>query len=165
MASVIEEVHSRWFTYFPTLQYSAQEFYTHIEKQIEAKKVSSIRVRRVNFGGLFSKREYLRIRENDLIFDVCLASYGTGCFISWWMGESKGSIYKLLAKIPFIRFFLELRATYKPYIQWDYITMFQECVRASILEAIDIVTTDKDIRKLTEAERMVTDRRSIIHAK
>lgn len=160
MASVIKQIHSRWYHYFPDFQLSAQEFYTLVENQLKSKEVSSIRIKRVNFGGLFSKREYLRIQDGENIFDICAAPYGKGYFISWWMGESRAMSKNLLGKIPVIGPKLDNILDSKTYYQWDTITMFQECARTSILEAIDSISTKKGLRMLSESERMVKDDKS-----
>lgn len=160
MALVIKQIHSRWYHYFPDFQLSAHEFYTLVETQLKSKEVSSIRIKRVNFGGLFSKREYLRIQDGENIFDVCAAPYGKGYFISWWMGESVGYIKSLLIRIPLIGPAFDTYYSYKTYYQWDTITMFQECARTSILEAIDGISTKKGIRMLSELERQVRDDKS-----
>lgn len=159
MATIIKQIHSRWYHYFPELQLSAQEFYALVEKQISSRQVKSIRAKRIKFGGLLSKREYLRVQDGEHIFDICAAPYGTGYFVSWWMGESRQSIKDLLGKIPILGPALDNYFDSKTYFQWDVLTMFQECVRTSILEAIDGVTTEKGLRKLSETERLISDKK------
>ncbi len=54
-------------------------------------------------GGLLSSsRQYFRIKNKDLVFDVCAAPYGKGFFISWWLYETEGIASNLfLSLTPF----------------------------------------------------------------
>ena len=65
---------------------SSAEFYEAIEREIEARKLTGLeitRIERSEGGPLSAKREYLRLRRERLVFDVCAASFGTEWFFSW----------------------------------------------------------------------------------
>src|SRR5206468_1423098 len=62
------------------------EFYQMIEKELTARKVPGLEISRVEWseGGLLSdKREYLRLRRERLVFDICAAPFGTSYFFSF----------------------------------------------------------------------------------
>ena len=64
---------------------STEEFYEAIEAELAAMQVPELEITRELFreGGLFSsRREYLRLRRERLIFDVCAAPFGTSYFFS-----------------------------------------------------------------------------------
>jgi hypothetical protein len=69
---------------------SIREFYDAIESDLAARKVPGMQISREHFaeGGLFSAtREYLRMRRERLVFDVCSAPFGRGWFYSYRFAE------------------------------------------------------------------------------
>ena len=94
MAKQPAVVFSNWYHLLEGLQESSKDFYTSLEEAIKKRELPEINVSRVNYreGGIFSaEREYLRVEREDLLFDVCAAPFGTGFFISWWLGEDRPS--------------------------------------------------------------------------
>src|ERR1044071_5645254 len=76
---------AHWYRLFDRLEASPQEFYRSLEQAIRERQVPSLRIARVGWleGGLLSgRREYLRLRRERLIFDICAAPFGTGFFVS-----------------------------------------------------------------------------------
>lgn len=64
---------------------SSEEFYAAIEAELTAKQIPDLTITRELFaeGGLFSpKREYLRMRRERLVFDICASPFGTSFFFS-----------------------------------------------------------------------------------
>ena len=64
---------------------SADEFYRAVEDELAEKNVPDIELTRELFaeGGLLSsQRQYLRMRRERLVFDVCAAPFGTSFFFS-----------------------------------------------------------------------------------
>lgn len=75
---------------------STDEFYRSIEAELTAKEVPDLEVTRELFseGGLLSsQREYLRLRRERLIFDVCAAPFGTSFFFSIRFAEIPVVLY------------------------------------------------------------------------
>ena len=94
MAKQPAVVFSNWYHLLEGLQESSKGFYASLEEAIRKRELPEINVSRVNYreGGIFSaEREYLRVEREDLLFDVCAAPFGTGFFISWWLGEDRPS--------------------------------------------------------------------------
>jgi hypothetical protein len=76
---------SHWYVIVDGFQFSTQDFYQEIEKELTARKVPGLRVSRVEYheGGLLSdKRIYLRLARERLAFDVCAAPFGRAYFFS-----------------------------------------------------------------------------------
>lgn len=73
----------RWT--FEQFECSPEEFYKSIEQELEVRQMPGLTIERIEHkeGGLLSaKRVYLRIRRERLVFDICLAPFGTYWFIS-----------------------------------------------------------------------------------
>jgi len=84
------EVQSHWSTLLDGLQFSPQEFYVKLEKALQARQVPDLKVSRVEWkegGALSARREYVRLQRERLVFDICGAPFGTGFFVSEWMGQ------------------------------------------------------------------------------
>jgi len=147
-------VHSNWSHYFDKLQFSAQEFYSLVETIATERQMPNVKISRVQYNEasiLSDKREYLRIERKEDIFDICAAPFGTGFFISYWLGEPKHSMRDLASKIPGVGAVAEGMQG-STYYQMDTASMFKLCVKDSITEAIEQITTAQGVRGLSEAE-------------
>lgn len=74
-----------WYVPLLDFKISTQDFYTAVEKELAERRVPDLEISRVAFaeGGVLSaKREYLRLRRERLIFDICSAPFGTSWFFS-----------------------------------------------------------------------------------
>ncbi len=92
MSIPVSEVINRWSHLFPDFALSANDFYAALQKELQSQQMPKTEISRVTHkeGGVFSSsREYLRIKHNDLVFDVCAAPFGTNFFISWWLYETE----------------------------------------------------------------------------
>jgi len=153
-------IHSRWHKPFDSVQFSAKEFYSEIEQAIKKREVSGIKidsVTHVNYNLLSSSREYLQIRRDDSMFLVCAAPFGTGFFISWWLGKTISLWEDIVPRIPLIGKGLAYLMFSKTFYQMDTETMFKEMVQQSVLEVIDGMTNAKGLRGLSELERRPID--------
>ena len=85
-----DEVHNHWYSLVDNFQFVTADFYQMIEKELTVRKVPGLEMSRVEFGegGVLSdKREYLRLRRERLVFDICAAPFGTSCFFSFRLVE------------------------------------------------------------------------------
>ena len=147
---------AHWYHLTEGLQESSQKFYASLEEGVRKRQISDIKLSRIDYkeGGIFSaKREYLRVKWKKYIFDICAAPFGTGFFISWWLGTKPSSIMGLVYMIPFVGALLV--RTFKPetYYQMDSTLMFQESIHLAVLEALDQTTAASGLRTLSESER------------
>jgi hypothetical protein len=84
------DVLSHWYALIPGFNTSTHEFYQSIEKQLKDRQVPGLEIARVEFaegGILSSKREYLRMTRERLVFDICAAPFGTAYFFSCRFAE------------------------------------------------------------------------------
>jgi len=153
------QIVSHWNTMIEGLQVSPKEFFSAVEQEIERRQTPETKFSRIDWreGGLMSaKREYLRVRRKDLAFDVCGAPFGSGFFVSWWLGEVPSGILAVLARIPglslAVYWYLRIFKT-ETYYKYDTASMFQSLVHASVLSVIDDFTTAKGLRALADTER------------
>lgn len=80
------EVIEHWYSLISSENFSSKEIYDLIEKEIVAQKVPGLAISHIDLaeGGLLSdKREYLRMKRERLIFDVCAAPVGVNYFFSY----------------------------------------------------------------------------------
>src|SRR5690348_8792461 len=84
------EVHKHWYSAIDNFQFLSSDFYRMIQEQLDLRKVPGLEVSRIEFseGGLLShKREYLRLKRERLVFDICAAPFGTSYFFSFRLVE------------------------------------------------------------------------------
>jgi hypothetical protein len=80
------EVLKHWYVLFDNFETVTSEFYQAIEQDLEKRELGGLEISRIEYdeGGLLSaKREYLRMRRERLVFDVCAAPFGTTWFFSY----------------------------------------------------------------------------------
>ena len=84
------EVFSHWHHPVSNFQTSTQDFYTSVEQALAPHKIPGIEISRIEWkeGGAFTaNRQYLRVRREKLVFDICAAPFGADYFFSWWLAE------------------------------------------------------------------------------
>ena len=80
-ADVIEH----WYALVPGFSTSSKDFYAGVENELKSREVPGLDIAHVDFaegGILSSKREYLRMTRERLVFDICAAPFGTAFFFS-----------------------------------------------------------------------------------
>jgi hypothetical protein len=80
-----EQVHDHWYTPLDDFQFSTAEFYQMVEQELAKRAVPKLEMSREQYheGGMLSdKREYLRLKRERLVFDICAAPFGTSYFFS-----------------------------------------------------------------------------------
>jgi len=85
-----EEVIEHWYALVPGCNAAGKEFYEGIEKELKDREVPGLDIAYVDFaegGVLSSKRQYLRMSRERLIFDICAAPFGTAYFYSCRFAE------------------------------------------------------------------------------
>lgn len=147
---------SHWYHLSENLQQSTQDFYTNVERSVNARNLPNVRISRIDFreGSILSaKREYLRVKCKELVFDICAAPYGNGFFVSWWLGEKLSGLLELLLMIPFLGALIAKTSKPATYYRLDTMLMYQESVHLAVLEILDGIISAKGMRTLSEAER------------
>lgn len=156
MAIPIAQILSHWSTLIPFFNTSSKQFYDDLKNIVTTHEMPNIKMEPVTHkeGGLLSSsRQYFRIKNKDLVFDVCAAPYGKGFFISWWLYETEGIASNLLKGTKVGNFLKDLSSK-KTFYQADNEAMFRSTVHACVVEAVDKMTEGKGTR-LTELERQI----------
>jgi hypothetical protein len=89
------DVIDHWYALIPGFNTSTKEFYEAIESELKAREVPGLELFRVDFaegGVMSSKREYLRMTRERLVFDICAAPFGKGYFFSCRFAEIPAAI-------------------------------------------------------------------------
>lgn len=138
---------------------SSDSFYSEVEALIKTHEMPDVKVSREKHkeGGIFSaKREYLRVKHDELVFDICAAPFGKDFFVSWWLYETEGIMRNML-KFTKVGEYLNERASKRTFFQADEESMFRSCVHQCVLEAIEKVTKGTSVRAMSELERAYKD--------
>jgi hypothetical protein len=147
---------SHWHKGFDDWQESVQRVYTSVEEEIKRRKIPDVKTSRIFYreGGILSaKREYLRVRRREHIFDICAAPFGTGYFFSWWLGETPGFFWRLILWIPILGGLLVRLFRPETYYRLDTALMFQGAVHSAVLRVIELLTEGKGVRALSEEDK------------
>jgi hypothetical protein len=150
---MLKETLGHWHHRFDNIPFSSQEFYTTLEETLSRRGVEGIETSRTTYaqGGILSpSREYLRIRYNEFVYDVCAAPFAKGYFVSWWMGELGSPLRDFFRNLPFIGKLFNRRA--KTFYELDTEIMFKETISLCVKEAIDTLTESKGVRKLMDTD-------------
>ena len=152
----VPTLNANWNTLLDNFEYSTQDFYKLLTVELKSHGIKQIRIdeKHISIGNVISvKRLYLRVKWKNYTYDCCLAPYGNGTFVSWWMFTEKTGMELLLSKIPFVGNYLVKAFFPVTYYSMDTASMFRTYAQASVLKVIDEITNDKGVRALTEAER------------
>ena len=135
---------------------SPSVLYERLEAEVLSEGIPRVEVTRTFWreGGWFSaRREYLRIRWNDLVFDICGFPVGNSFTVSWWLGTIENNVRNLIFEIPILGTFLEERFSPVTYYAIDVEASFQRAIHNSVLRVIDDLTEENELPRLAEFER------------
>lgn len=74
---------AHWYVPVLDFQSNAAEFYESVKADLKKREVPEMIIERIDFkegGWLSLDHEYLRLRRERVVFDICSARFGTG----WW---------------------------------------------------------------------------------
>jgi hypothetical protein len=147
---------SHWNQRIEGIQQSSADFYAEVERVIGTEGVEGIKTERVNIseGGIFSsKREYLQVRRGEHVYHICAAPFGSGFFLSSWLGHVESGFWTSLTGIPVLGYFAEKFLKPMTYYKIDTALMFQSIAHTAVLRVLDGLTNAKGLRALSESER------------
>jgi len=79
-------VYEQWITPILDFESNVSKFYAAVEDELKKWEVPDLITERITYkdgGPLSPAREYLRVRRENLVFDVCSAPFGK----SWWFSS------------------------------------------------------------------------------
>jgi len=97
--AIPDVVISHWSTLIEDFQGSSIAFYEALELALARRQLPATKNERIDYretGLLSAKREYIRVRREKIVFDVCAAPFGTGFFISYWLAEDRPQLNPLI---------------------------------------------------------------------
>lgn len=142
-------LHANWNTLLDNFEYSTKEFYKLLTEELESHDIQKISTKEkyISIGNKLSvKRLYLRVKWKNYTYDCCLAPFGNGTFISWWMFTEKTGFELLISKIPFAGNYLVNAFFPITYYTMDTASMFRSYAQASVLKVIEDITKESGIR-------------------
>lgn len=156
---LLDHVKSHWQQTIPHLDGSPTEFYEAVQALIREREMPDVNMQVVSWreGGILSdKRDYLRIRRGNVSFDLCVAPFGTGLFVSYWLCEHPTPLLEFAHSVPVVsRLTASLVRLFDPvtYYSVDAAGMFQGAVSACVLSVLDEMTTSQGLDPIPEGER------------
>ncbi len=140
MAGEDAQILARWNARLMGTTCTPMTFFELVTAAIENRGLSNITVactlRRE--GGIFSaNRIYLRVRYEDLFFDVSAFVAGSSLIVGYWLHRDHPGIQDLLSEVPILGFAIERWIRPTTYYIVDYISSFQELIHGSILDVVD----------------------------
>ena len=76
-----------WPELIEGMRFSTKEFYERTEAALQARNIPELEVTHVDIkegGPMTPRREYLRLRRERLVFDICAMPFGSGFYVSEW---------------------------------------------------------------------------------
>lgn len=145
------DIRSNWQSYLDGYTFSGEDFYNRVKVNIQIRKLNyDFDYELLHQKGFASDtRKYLRISMDEFVFYICAAEYGTGFFVSWWLGIKEE---RLIERVPILNTFLGRNRKNKSLYQLDTEIMFRTAIHRAVTEAIDEVLSEKG-KRLTELER------------
>jgi len=150
-----ETIRKPWQTFLDGVQISTNDFYEAIRAGLEERNITHVTITERSFleSHVFSAmRVYLRIAQNEYVYYVCAAPYGTGTFFSSWL-VIKGE--NMLEQIPLLSKLAGKDRRNKTFYQMDTEAMFRSAVHATVTTVVDTMATAKGLRGLTELDRQI----------
>ncbi len=142
---------SHWQQTVVGLQGTTSDFYQLVKAAIRAHDFPDVEVRTIELreaGPFSATRDYLRIEREDLSFDLCVAPFGKGLFVSSWLCQKPTFLLQVLAYFPGIHWLAngwEKLFSSPTYYRVDSAAMFLDGVHGCVLEIIDQLTRDQGV--------------------
>jgi len=159
MAKLPNSILSHWSHYFDEVPFSTQDFYKEVKKSILKRDIPGAEIAYVSLSsyGMFSeKRQYLKVTRNEFVFHICAAPFGSGFFLSWWLGETSNALLDFLESIPLLGLLFRKRKD-KTLFQLDTEGMYKGVIQSAVKEALDTLLTKKGLRNLDASQLQVED--------
>lgn len=153
----IDSLLAYWNTVLDSVQVPPSLFYEMVEEEISLRQIPHLQIMRVFWreGGWFSaRREYLRVRHQHLVFDICGFPISNSFAVSWWLGSIERNVKNLFFETPLIGGFLEEKLSPVTYFAIDSNTAYQRAIHNSVLRVVDELTEQNELPRLAGLERM-----------
>lgn len=152
----VENLLAHWSANLAGVQIRPSVFYGMVEENISAKQIPRIRISRVfrREGGLISdRRQYLRVKYKQLVFDICGFPICGSFAVSYWLELHDKTVANLFFEIPILGFVLERAFSPATYFNVDADAACQHAVHDSVLSVVDELTHENHLTRLTGQAR------------
>jgi hypothetical protein len=155
----IQNYHSNWNSMIDNFNFSSEEFYELLSKEVLSHDIPNIKTQEVflsQLGALSPKRLYLRIDWKGYRYYICCAPFGNGVFFSSWLLYRTPFLKSVIDKVPVVGTWMANSMFPTTFYTKDTASMLMTYMHESLLKVIDQVTKEKGIRSLSESERKPT---------
>ncbi len=150
-------IKEHWQNFLDGCQISTAEFYTAIRAGLADRQIPKVDLKEESFleRHVFSaKRVYLRVCQNEFVYYICAAPYGTGTFVSSWLCVKDGNV---LNRIPVLSKLAGKDRGNKTFYQMDTEAMFRLAVQTTVLDVVNTMTEAKGLRSFAELEKSLNN--------
>ena len=151
-----ENILARWQTALENTACSPLEFYERVEQSLAERELPNLQFAQItrSEGGWFSPRRiYLRIRYQNLYFDISAFVVGSSLIVGWWLHEDSSGVSDLLTELPGFGFLIERTIRAATYYSVDYLEYLQKAVHDSVLHVVDELSEENGLALLTDENR------------
>lgn len=156
---LLEDTISHWHATLEGVSVSTTDFYDQVQRKIfdwELPDITSKSIYLHEGSTLSCKRLYLRVRRRDLVYDIFVAPFGGGLFVSSWLALPSSTMLKIIAYIPLLgRLLSAIVRGFRPrtYFRVDSAICFQEITHSAVLNVLDELVSLQGATPLSELER------------
>lgn len=150
-------IKSHWQTFLDGFQISTDEFYNLVKEGLKERRITNVDMVQESLLEkhiLSAKRVYWRVTQDEYVFYICCAPYGTGTFVSSWLCIKDE---KLINRIPILNRLTGKDRANKTFYQMDTEAMFRAAIHTAVIAAVNSLTEAKGERRLTELEKQFKD--------
>lgn len=138
-------------TLFNGSELSAMDFYDNLTSRLinlDIKGISFDRVTLPDGGAFSSSHEAIRISRAPYYYDVYVAGFSNGIFVSWWFVERLSVLKGILASIPRIGVLWRIPPVL-PYYEIDTASAFRTLVEEAVHDVTSEMIETKGVRTLS----------------
>lgn len=151
------EVVSRWNVLIPNFNHSSQDFYDALIQELDAHEVNGLKrvvYPRITRGAFSRKRNYLIVKYDDFLIEICAAPFGKSFFVSYWVLNEDNRFEIALGRIPWlgkrlVKWFYPVTA-----YRIDTIEMYRILIHNLVIEKIDAMLESEKLEKLSENQKI-----------
>lgn len=151
------EVVSRWNVLIPNFNHSSKDFYDALIEEINAHEIEGIRKGvnpRITRGAFSRKRNYLIVRYDDFLIEICAAPFGKSFFVSYWVLNEDNRFEIAIGRIPWlgkrlVKWFYPVTA-----YRIDTIEMYRILIHNLVIEKIDEMLASEKLERLSENQKI-----------
>jgi len=150
--------HSHWSTLVPSFTYSSKDFYEKLKNIVEGNNIEGLHTKIVTEkeGNLFSdSRLYLKVQWKEYHYYMCVAPFGDGLFLSWYLFHKQRKRELIVGSIPVIGTWLLQKIYPITMYRTDTASMYMSYCHDSMTQVLDDITKSTGFRLSENASKPI----------